>query len=131
MDPAGYDQFLGYFSVPAAPKQIPDILYIFTVRRAGVHRSVFSSLRWIVISSMTHQKYLFLALILFYTRVCIAYRPPQGVQNIDWIPKTDPEPTGPFDIVQPVLQSPADSGDDWSIKSWLVTLDVRACFSCR
>ena len=32
MDPAGYDQFLGYFSVPAAPKQIPDILYIFTVR---------------------------------------------------------------------------------------------------
>ena len=49
----------------------------------------------------------------------------QGVQNIDWIPKTDPEPTGPFDIVQPVLQSPADSGDDWSVKSWLVTLDVR------
>ena len=62
-----------------------------------------------------------------YTCVHIAHRPPQGVQNIDWIPKTDPEPTGPFDIVQPVLQSPADSGDDWSIKSWLVTLDVRAC----
>jgi hypothetical protein len=49
-----------------------------------------------------------------------------GVQNIDWIPKTDPEPTGPFDIVQPVLQSPADSGDSWSVKSWLVTLDEGA-----
>ena len=29
-----------------------------------------------------------------------------GLQNIDWIPKVDPEPTAknPFDIIQPVLQ---------------------------
>ena len=29
-----------------------------------------------------------------------------GLQNIDWIPKVDPEPTddNPFDIIQPVLQ---------------------------
>ncbi len=28
--------------------------------------------------------------------------------------------------VQPVLQTPADSGAPWSVKSWLVTLDVGA-----
>jgi hypothetical protein len=44
----------------------------------------------------------------------------------DWIPLHDPEPTIPFDIVQPVLQTPADSGDAWSVKSWYVTLDAGA-----
>jgi hypothetical protein len=46
-----------------------------------------------------------------------------GLQNIDWIPKVDPIPKGPFDIIQPVLQYPADSGNGWSVKSWYVTLD--------
>jgi len=46
-----------------------------------------------------------------------------GLQNINWIPKVDPIPSGPFDIIQPVLQYPADSGDSWSVKSWYVTLD--------
>jgi len=47
-----------------------------------------------------------------------------GLQNIDWIPIHDPEPTGPFDIIQPVLQYPGDNGNYWSVKSWYVTLDV-------
>jgi len=47
-----------------------------------------------------------------------------GLQNIDWIPVVDPEPTTPFDIIQPVLQYPADAGLHWSLKSWYVTLDV-------
>jgi len=46
-----------------------------------------------------------------------------GVQNIDWIPKVDPIPSGPFDIIQPVLQYPAESGSGWSVRSWYVTLD--------
>jgi len=47
-----------------------------------------------------------------------------GLQNIDWIPVVDPEPTDPFDIIQPVLQYPGDAGDYWSVKSWYVTLDT-------
>jgi len=47
-----------------------------------------------------------------------------GLQNIDWIPLHDPLPTGPFDIIQPVLQYPGDNGNYWSVKSWYVTLDV-------
>jgi len=46
-----------------------------------------------------------------------------GLQNVDWIPKVDPEPSGPFDIIQPVLQYPGDDGDYWSVKSWYVTLE--------
>ena len=46
-----------------------------------------------------------------------------GLQNIDWIPKVDPEPTTPFDIIQPVLQYPFLSGEDdngrnWGVRSW-------------
>jgi len=45
-----------------------------------------------------------------------------GLQNVDWIPIVDPEPAV-FDIIQPVLQYPGDSGSGWSVKSWYVTLD--------
>jgi hypothetical protein len=45
-----------------------------------------------------------------------------GLQNTDWVPKVDPEPRV-FDIIQPVLQVPADSGSGYSLKSWYVTLD--------
>lgn len=45
-----------------------------------------------------------------------------GLQNVDWIPKVDPAPKV-FDIIQPVLQYPADSGQGYSLKSWYVTLD--------
>jgi len=74
--PSGLDSFLGYFSVPDAPQQNPEVLYLFT-----------------------------------------------GLQNIDWIPIVDPDPSGPFDIIQPVLQYPGDGGNYWSVKSWYVTLD--------
>ncbi len=47
-----------------------------------------------------------------------------GLQNIDWIPKVDPLPTGAFDIIQPVLQYPGDGGNYWSVKSWYVTLNA-------
>jgi len=47
-----------------------------------------------------------------------------GLQNINWIPVVDPDPTGPFDIIQPVLQYPGDNGNYWSVKSWYVTLTV-------
>lgn len=86
---------MGYFSVPDAPQQNPEVLYLFT-----------------------------------------------GLQNIDWIPIVDPDPSGPFDIIQPVcfskfnlyficsfksffqvLQYPGDGGNYWSVKSWYVTLD--------
>jgi len=79
--PAGISKFLGKFSVPNAPQNRPDRLYIFT-----------------------------------------------GLQNVDWIPIVDPEPTV-FDIIQPVLQYPRDDGDGWSLKSWYVTLDGRALHS--
>lgn len=46
-----------------------------------------------------------------------------GLQNVDWIPKVDPEVPG-FDIIQPVLQYPADEGYGWSVKSWYVTVDA-------
>jgi hypothetical protein len=52
-----------------------------------------------------------------------------GVQNIDWIPKVDPEPTrsNPFDILQPVLQFPASGfRGGWSVKSWYVTVNAGA-----
>lgn len=32
----------------------------------------------------------------------------------------DPEPSQAFDIIQPVLQYPGDSGNYWSVKSWCV-----------
>jgi hypothetical protein len=47
-----------------------------------------------------------------------------GLQNINWIPYVDPDPSTPFDIIQPVLQYPGDNGDYWSVKSWYVTLDT-------
>lgn len=50
-------------------------------------------------------------------------------QNIDWIPKVDPEPSQPFDIIQPVLQYPGDFGNYWSVKSWYVTLNSGATAS--
>ena len=43
-------------------------------------------------------------------------------QNVNWIPKVDPEPEV-FDIIQPVLQYPGDNGNYWSVKSWYVTLN--------
>jgi len=52
-----------------------------------------------------------------------------GLQNIDWIPVVDADPTGPFDIIQPVIQYPADSGTGWSVKSWYVTLDTGTIHS--
>jgi len=52
-----------------------------------------------------------------------------GLQNIDWIPVVDPDPTGPFDIIQPVLQYPGDGGRYWSVKSWYVTLDTGTIHS--
>jgi len=32
-----------------------------------------------------------------------------GLQNIDWVPKVDPLPSGPFDIIQVLLFSTAAS----------------------
>jgi len=52
-----------------------------------------------------------------------------GLQNIDWIPKVDPEPSTGFDIIQPVLQYPADAGDYFSVKSWYVTTDIGTVWS--
>jgi len=51
-----------------------------------------------------------------------------GLQNVDWVPIVDPEPPV-FDIIQPVLQYPADSGSGWSVKSWYVTLDQGALYT--
>jgi hypothetical protein len=51
-----------------------------------------------------------------------------GLQDDDFVPIVDPsEPN--FDIIQPVLQYPADSGIGWSAKSWFVTLDIGAVAS--
>jgi len=64
-------------------------------------------------------------------------KPPQvlylfpGLQNINWIPVVDPDPTQPFDIIQPVLQYPGDKGLYWSVKSWYVTLDVGTVHSAE
>jgi hypothetical protein len=52
-----------------------------------------------------------------------------GLQNIDWIPVVDADPTGPFDIIQPVIQYPGDRGLYWSVKSWYVTLDTGTVHS--
>lgn len=54
-----------------------------------------------------------------------------GLQNINWIPKVDPEPTTDFDIIQPVLQYPGDFGAYWSVKSWYVTLNDGALASAE
>jgi len=78
---AGIDTFIGSFSVPDAPYDEPQELYIFT-----------------------------------------------GLQDDDWIPLLSPPPPN-FDIIQPVLQYPADSGATWSAKSWFVTLDIGAIAS--
>eukprot|EP01105_Mastigella_eilhardi_P007522 TRINITY_DN18967_c0_g1_i1.p1 TRINITY_DN18967_c0_g1~~TRINITY_DN18967_c0_g1_i1.p1 ORF type:complete len:291 (+),score=77.90 TRINITY_DN18967_c0_g1_i1:26-874(+) len=76
-----FDTFTGYFSVPDAPKRVPEMLYYFT-----------------------------------------------GLQNVDWIPKVDTPPLN-FDIIQPVLQYPGDSGHYWSMKSWYVTVFQGAVYS--
>jgi len=52
-----------------------------------------------------------------------------GLQNEDWIPKVDPEPETGFDIIQPVLQFPADAGNYFSVKSWYVTTDIGTVYS--
>jgi len=55
-----------------------------------------------------------------------------GLQNIDWIPKVDPEPTSatPFDIIQPVLQYPSGFlSRGWGLKSWYVTVNSGALYS--
>ena len=56
-----------------------------------------------------------------------------GLQNYDWIPKVDPEPTRstPFDIIQPVLQYPGGGffSNGWALKSWYVTVNAGALFS--
>lgn len=54
-----------------------------------------------------------------------------GLQNIDWIPKVDPEPSAAFDIIQPVLQYPGDGGDYWSVKSWCARARMHACMHGR
>jgi len=46
-----------------------------------------------------------------------------GLQNINWIPVVDPPPQTPFDIIQPVLKYPSDTGNSWSVNCWYVTLD--------
>jgi len=54
-----------------------------------------------------------------------------GLQNIDWVPP-QPDPTGPFDIIQPVLQygaSSAGGGDYWTVASWYVTLGTDVVYS--
>ena len=83
----GFDAFTNVMSVPDAPKEPADILYLFP-----------------------------------------------GLQNMDWIPKADPEPTpsDPFDIIQPVLQYPGDDGPfdpTWTLKSWYVTVNSGAMMS--
>ena len=52
----------------------------------------------------------------------------KGVYLRSWIPKVDPEPSQDFDIIQPVLQYPGDSGNYWSVRSWCVfsTADVSS-----
>eukprot|EP00162_Nutomonas_longa_P008684 comp18719_c0_seq1/m.33985 comp18719_c0_seq1/g.33985 ORF comp18719_c0_seq1/g.33985 comp18719_c0_seq1/m.33985 type:complete len:349 (-) comp18719_c0_seq1:109-1155(-) len=67
--------FLGTFSTPDIPKQVPAVDFIFT-----------------------------------------------GLQNINWIPKVDPWPSKEFDIIQPVLQYPANGGNYWSVRSWIVSI---------
>jgi hypothetical protein len=62
-----------------------------------------------------------------------AYEPEElfiftGLQSDDWIPLLSQPPPN-FDIIQPVLQSPADSGAAWSARSWFVSLDVGAVAS--
>eukprot|EP00041_Stephanoeca_diplocostata_P035324 m.1241462 g.1241462 ORF g.1241462 m.1241462 type:complete len:318 (+) comp24679_c1_seq1:94-1047(+) len=54
-----------------------------------------------------------------------------GLQNIDWIPKVDKEPTldNPFDIIQPVLQFPGETRNDWGVRSWYVTVHAGALMS--
>lgn len=54
-----------------------------------------------------------------------------GLQDIDWIPKVDPEPTRPiFDIIQPVLQySGGFFGASWGVRSWYVTVNSGALMS--
>lgn len=53
-----------------------------------------------------------------------------GLQNKDWVPKVDPYSGGAgFDILQPVLQYPGDSGGYYSVKSWWVTIDEGAVAS--
>lgn len=54
-----------------------------------------------------------------------------GLQNIDWIPKVDPEPTrfNPFDIIQPVLQYPGITTRSWGVRSWYVTINEGALMS--
>jgi hypothetical protein len=52
-----------------------------------------------------------------------------GLQNIDWIPKVDPEPSGPFVIIQPVLQYSDETETPWAVRSWYVTLDQGAIAS--
>lgn len=80
--PTTFDAYLGNFSVPDAPENVPEMFFLFT-----------------------------------------------GLQNIDWIPKVDPEPSSGFDIIQPVLQYPADAGEYFSVKSWYVTTDIGTVFS--
>jgi len=75
--------FLGNFTVPVAPVDVPEVLYLFT-----------------------------------------------GLQNVNWIPIVDPEPTI-FDIIQPVLQYPGLNGNYWSVRSWYVTLDQGAIASAE
>ena len=82
---AGYNSFLGFFSVPDEPAERAHIVYLFT-----------------------------------------------GLQNFDWVPKVDPESQGQgFDIIQPVLQYPANFGRGWSVRSWSVfggSLFFQYCF---
>lgn len=51
-----------------------------------------------------------------------------GLQDDDWIPLLS-QPPANFDIIQPVLQYPAQSGQGWSARSWFVTLDIGAVAS--
>ena len=47
-----------------------------------------------------------------------------GLQSDDWVPIVGGNAPPGFDIIQPVLRYPANSGYGWSAQSWFVTLDI-------
>lgn len=106
-DPKGLDTFLGTFSVPDVPKDVPQVLYLFT------------GLQNIKCDHCSRAPHHTRCLI-----VCCG-----ACASVSWIPKVDPEPSTDFDIIQPVLQFPGDAGNYWSVKSWYVTLKGGAYYS--
>lgn len=146
-DADGFDAFLGDFSVPDVPSAQPQVLYLFTGAPRGRACSVallagcVAGRVCVCVSSSSapgHHTCGDANVFFHCERVSADYAVMlcsvlllllAGLQNIDWIPKVDPFPTTPFDIIQPVLQFPADDGDGWSVKSWYVTLNSGAVYS--